>query len=119
MKKLFWFAFQDHHRRRKPWGVFFVDKLEDQNGGLCFRPKREVYILAALSPRRIMELVGHELVHAACTDGKCQTDLESEGEEYTAVSAEAAMVPIIASLGGVIPPLPEGFAAFKKAARGR
>lgn len=119
MKRLAWFQFQDHQRCKKPWQVLLVDEMPERHkgaGGLCVFRAREVLILCTLAPKRIMELIGHEIGHAACGHRRTETALERAAEEQIVQWLEPSLMPIMASLGAQIPPLPEGFDAFRKAA---
>jgi hypothetical protein len=117
---MLWFEFRDHQRRAKPWRVWIVDEMpatHSDAGGLCFRAKREIMIWARLTSRRMIEVVGHEFVHAACAHQSRESEADRGGEEHTCQQAEKAMVPIMASLGAVIPPLPEGWRSLRRRER--
>lgn len=120
MKRLAWFDVQDHRRRRRPWRWFFIDQMPSEHaeaGGLCVGKRREVWVLVTLPLKRIAEIVGHELVHVMCDHQTHESIADSAGEERVAQLAEASLLPIMASLGVKLPPFPDGFDAFRRAAR--
>lgn len=120
MRRLAWFETRDHQRRKRPWRWVFVDQMppgHEKAGGLTILKTREVLILCTLGTRRIAEIVGHELIHVMCGHEPRESPLDRESEEQTAVLAEPSLVPLMASLGARLPPFPDGFDAFRKAAR--
>lgn len=122
MRRLPWFTARDHMRRRKPWSFVFVDELpkgHENDGGLTDSARREVLILATLAWPRILEVLAHEIGHALTAYRRTETALEAAADEQFATWIEPSLLPFMASMGAQIPPLPEGFSAFRRAARAK
>jgi hypothetical protein len=129
VKRLPWFQFRDHTRKR-PWRVWFVNEVPDderkEDGAATVFRTREILVLATLPFKRMAEVLGHELVHSACAHVTTDRLVESAAEEQVAVWCERSLLPIMASVFGVaigkrppLPPFPQGFDAFRRAARSK
>jgi hypothetical protein len=111
--RLHWFSFRDQ-MRRKPWSVLIVDALPNGHVGECCSRRREICLLASQTYTQIAETLGHELLHALCAHvANAQSERDRTDEEYVARVVEASFVPMLASLGAKLPPLPRGTVAMR------
>lgn len=118
-QRLFWLPLRDHHHDREPWKVFLVDELDgvpEGSGGSTDPKTREIELLASHPYKRLVELLGHEIVHAVCDRPDAPSFADVGGEEHVARYAEDSLMPIMFSIGARLPPLPTGFASLRRSA---